>query len=63
MFWSDNYISFAPIESKTQNLKFYSRDSGNGEPVIKIQGINLKEDSKIKAANSVSLLLYFILIT
>jgi len=47
VFWSDNYISLAPGESKTLNLKFYSKDLGSDEPEIKIQGINLKEDLKI----------------
>lgn len=47
VFWSDNYISLAPGESKTLNLKIYSKDLGNDEPEIKIQGINLKEDLKI----------------
>jgi len=47
VFWSDNYISLAPGESKTLNLKFYQKDLGNDEPVIKIQGVNLKSDLKI----------------
>ena len=42
VFWSDNYISLAPGESKTINLKFYQKDLGDGEPEIKIQGVNLK---------------------
>ncbi len=42
VFWSDNYISLAPGESKTVNLKFYKKDLGNDMPRIIIQGINLK---------------------
>ena len=42
VFWSDNYISLAPGESKTINLKFYRKDLGDSEPEIKIQGVNLK---------------------
>jgi exo-1,4-beta-D-glucosaminidase len=42
VFWSDNYISLAPGESKVLNLKFYEKDLGNEEPAIKVQGINLK---------------------
>ncbi|MCG8309574.1 MAG: glycoside hydrolase family 2 [Cytophagales bacterium] len=44
VFWSDNYISLAPGKSKTLNLKFYQKDLGNDEPVLKIQGMNLKKD-------------------
>lgn len=44
VFWSDNYISLPPDESKVLNLKFYAKDLGNDEPIIKIQGVNLKEN-------------------
>jgi exo-1,4-beta-D-glucosaminidase len=47
VFWSDNYISLAPGESKTINLKFYQKDMGDSEPEIKIQGVNLKSAMKI----------------
>lgn len=47
VFWSDNYISLAPGESKMLNLKFYNKDLGNDELEIMIQGINLKEKVKI----------------
>ena len=47
VFWSDNYVSLTPGESKTLNLKFYQKDLGNDEPVIKVQGINLKENVMI----------------
>ena len=47
VFWSDNYISLAPGESKTLNLKFYAKDLGSDQPEIKVQGINLKEDTAI----------------
>ncbi|WP_020531834.1 glycoside hydrolase family 2 protein [Flexithrix dorotheae] len=46
VFWSDNYISLPPGESKTINLKFYGKDLSNDELQINIQGINL--NSKIK---------------
>ncbi|MCK5700263.1 MAG: hypothetical protein KAI29_03895, partial [Cyclobacteriaceae bacterium] len=44
---SDNYISLAPGESKTLNLRFYNKDLENDEPEIKIQGINLNKELKI----------------
>ncbi len=47
VFWGDNYISLAPGESKTINVKWYSKDLGNDEPEIKIQGINLNGELKI----------------
>lgn len=47
VFWSDNYVSLAPGESKTLNLKFYQKDLGSDEPEIKIQGVNLKKGMKI----------------
>ena len=47
VFWSDNYISLAPGESKTLNLKFYGKDLGDSEPEIKIQGVNLKSALKV----------------
>ena len=47
VFWSDNYISLAPGESKTLSLKFYNKDIGNDTPEIKIQGINLNGELKI----------------
>lgn len=42
-FWSDNYISLMPGESKSISVKFYGKDLGSDEPVIKISGVNLKE--------------------
>jgi exo-1,4-beta-D-glucosaminidase len=41
VFWSDNYISLLPGESKTLNLKFYDKDLDGDELAIKIQGMNL----------------------
>ena len=42
-FWSDNYISLMPGESKSISVKFYGKNLGSDVPVIKISGINLKE--------------------
>jgi exo-1,4-beta-D-glucosaminidase len=43
VFWSDNYVSLAPGESKKITLKFYAKDLGSDELQINIQGVNLKE--------------------
>lgn len=47
VFWSDNYISLAPGESKILNLKFYKKDLDGELPEIKIQGMNLNGEMKI----------------
>ncbi len=47
VFWSDNYISLPPGESKTVSLKFYEKDLQGDELQINIQGINLKSKVKI----------------
>ncbi len=47
VFWSDNYVSLAPGESKILNLKFDGTDLNGDELEIKIQGINLKGEMKI----------------
>ena len=47
VFWTDNYISLAPGESKIVRVRFYQSDLGEDEPVIKVQGINLKEQLAI----------------
>lgn len=43
VFWSDNYVSLLPGEQKTVVVKFYGKDLGSDTPVIKINGVNLKE--------------------
>ncbi|MDZ7607255.1 MAG: hypothetical protein U5K79_17110 [Cyclobacteriaceae bacterium] len=43
VFWSDNYVSLAPGESRKVNLKFFAKDLGSDELLINIQGVNLKE--------------------
>ncbi|HEY1054331.1 MAG TPA: glycoside hydrolase family 2 protein, partial [Emticicia sp.] len=40
VFWSDNYVSIPPKESKTITVKYYKKDL-KGNPSIKIQGYNL----------------------
>ena len=46
IFWSDNYVSLAPGESKTLNLKFYAKDLGDNLPGIIIQGMNYGDNKK-----------------
>ena len=43
VFWSDNYVSLLPGEQKTITVKFYGKDLGDDTPVIRINGVNLKE--------------------
>ncbi len=47
VFWSDNYVSLTPGESKKITLKFYAKDLGSDELQINIQGVNLVENKKI----------------
>jgi len=47
VFWSDNYISLTPDESKIVTLKFYAKELGTDELQINIQGVNLKEKKTI----------------
>ena len=47
VFWSDNYISLAPGESKILNLKIYAKDLGDDELAIQVQGVNLKSNKQI----------------
>ncbi len=42
VFWSDNYVSLEPGESKTLNLKFYGKDLAGSTPEIRIQGVNIE---------------------
>jgi len=42
VFWSDNYVSILPKETKTLTVKCYKKDSGNKEPKIRIKGYNLE---------------------
>ncbi|UTA67112.1 glycosyl hydrolase 2 galactose-binding domain-containing protein [Emticicia sp. 21SJ11W-3] len=43
VFWSDNYVSVPPKESKTITVKYNKKDLKGGNPVIKIQGYNLSK--------------------
>jgi exo-1,4-beta-D-glucosaminidase len=43
VFWSDNYISILPNETKTLTVKCYKKDTGNKEPKVKIKGYNLEK--------------------
>ncbi len=47
VFWSDNYLSLPPGESKTLNLKFHGKDLQSDQLQIQVQGINLKGKLKI----------------
>ncbi len=47
VFWSENYISLAPGESKRVNVKWYGKDLGEDEPVIRIQGANLNQKMEL----------------
>ncbi|AWV98511.1 glycosyl hydrolase 2 galactose-binding domain-containing protein [Arcticibacterium luteifluviistationis] len=42
VFWSDNYISILPNETKTITVKCYKKDTGDKEPKVKIKGYNLE---------------------
>ena len=47
VFWSDNYISLLPKESKTISVKCYKKDAGDKEPKVKINGYNITEITKL----------------
>jgi exo-1,4-beta-D-glucosaminidase len=47
VFWSDNYVSLPPGESKTLDLKFYEKDLSGDQLQIDIQGVNLEERQAI----------------
>jgi exo-1,4-beta-D-glucosaminidase len=47
VFWSENYISLPPGESKTLKLNFYDKDLGGEALEIKVQGINLESNMKL----------------
>lgn len=46
-FWSDNYVSLLPNESKVLRVKCYKKDTENKEPIIKIKGYNLSEKTEL----------------
>ncbi|MGK0138577.1 MAG: exo-1,4-beta-D-glucosaminidase [Algoriphagus sp.] len=43
VFWSDNYVSILPKETKTLTVKCYKKDAGFKEPEIRIKGYNLEK--------------------
>ncbi|MFT5887026.1 MAG: exo-1,4-beta-D-glucosaminidase [Arcticibacterium sp.] len=43
VFWSDNYVSILPKETKTLTVKCYKKDTGFKEPKIRIKGYNLEK--------------------
>ncbi|WP_435355725.1 glycosyl hydrolase 2 galactose-binding domain-containing protein [Emticicia sp. SJ17W-69] len=47
VFWSDNYVSLLPHESKILTVKCFKKDAGNKEPIIRIRGYNLSEKMKL----------------
>jgi exo-1,4-beta-D-glucosaminidase len=47
VFWSENYISLPPGESKTLKLNFYDKDLNGEELEIKVQGMNLESNMKL----------------
>jgi len=42
VFWNDNYISLLPGEKRTLNVEFDSKNLGGEEPVLKVDGWNIK---------------------
>ena len=42
VFWDDNYISLLPGEKRTLNVEFDSKNLGGEEPVLKVDGWNIK---------------------
>ncbi|MCC5932053.1 MAG: beta galactosidase jelly roll domain-containing protein [Cyclobacteriaceae bacterium] len=43
VFWSDNYVTLLPGESKSLTVKFYGDNFAGSDPVIRVQGYNLKQ--------------------
>ena len=43
VFWSDNYVSLPPKESKTITVKYNKKDMKGGSAAIKLQGYNLSK--------------------
>ncbi len=41
VFWHDNYVTLLPGEERTYKAKYFLRDSGSGEPVVKANGWNV----------------------
>jgi exo-1,4-beta-D-glucosaminidase len=46
VFWDDNYISLLPGEKRTLNVEFDSKNLGGEEPVLKVDGWNVKSVEK-----------------
>jgi exo-1,4-beta-D-glucosaminidase len=43
VFWSDNYVSIPPKETKVIKVKYYKKDLKGSTPAIRIQGYNLSK--------------------
>lgn len=43
VFWSDNYVSIPPKESKTITVRYYKKDLKGGSPAVRLQGYNLSK--------------------
>lgn len=41
VFWSDNYVSIPPNETRVISAKYFRKDLKSGTPAIRIQGYNL----------------------
>jgi exo-1,4-beta-D-glucosaminidase len=41
VYWADNYVTLLPGEERTYMAKYFLRDSGSDEPVIKVNGWNV----------------------
>jgi hypothetical protein len=42
VFWDDNYISLLPGEKRTISVEFYSKNLGGEDPVLKVDGWNVR---------------------
>ncbi len=42
VFWTDNYVSLLPGETKTVSVKCYKKDADNKAPAVRVKGYNLE---------------------
>ncbi|MBB5284109.1 exo-1,4-beta-D-glucosaminidase [Rhabdobacter roseus] len=47
VFWSDNYVSLLPGETKTVTVRCYQQDADNKEPSVRIKGYNLENPTTL----------------
>jgi exo-1,4-beta-D-glucosaminidase len=43
VFWTDNYVSLLPGETKTVSVKCYKKDADNKAPAVRVKGYNLEK--------------------